>query len=214
MENQSYTAFPETECGLKELVQHIDRESFQHFRVIPCAKLFSRCRGICCSTKVAVTPEEADVLSAVAQKRKEFFRNNGIRLPKKLFKIDAASGRKFIAKRRRSFAELYGIIHGFSNKEPSGTMLKFTRTCVFACSDGNCSLQRLSKEENRHQWYYKPINCWKFPVSIDQGRLGLCQSWETAYFPCADKGEKSLPAKEGLKEEIDFLGCLLDQNIV
>jgi len=213
MEKQSYTAFPETERGLKNLVQRIDRESFERFRVVSCSDLFSRCHGICCSTKVAVTPEEADVISSVAKAGKDFFENNGIRLPKDLFKTDALSGRKVIAKRRRSLAELYRIMQGLNSKEPLRIMLKFTRTCIFACADGACSLQRLSKEEGRHKWYYKPINCWKFPISIDQGRLAFCESYEATYFPCAMSKEKGHPAKEALREEIDFLSCLLGQKI-
>lgn len=213
----TYTAFPKTERGLRQWIRHVDHESFKVVKITPCSGLFSRCRGLCCSTPVAITEEENEVLSKLVVLKKDFFKEVGIIFNGRISYLVPKAQRIALAKKRRGFRELLGImrhIFSFSYRFPRPAIFHLAHTCIFSCQNGFCSLQLLGVNEGRHKWYYKPINCWKFPIGIDRGQCSMPQNFGEWYFPCANQPESGMPAREGLKEEISFLNRLSGSPII
>ncbi|MCX5701635.1 MAG: hypothetical protein NTW64_01485 [Candidatus Omnitrophica bacterium] len=218
MPQQTFTAFSSTEANLKDLIRHIDAERFRKEHVPVCSFLSKNCLGACCSLPVAVTQEEAEVLSRLVKDRADVFRKMGKNIRGAVIRIDSRNKRRRLAKRKRSFRELNKIIYNLINKKNELGPLdfrffsRFTRTCVFAMHDGSCSLQLLAKREGLHKWYYKPFNCWKYPLSIDKGRLTLPEKISSMHFPCSK--DKNTPAYQGLQEELSFLGKIVNRDIL
>ena len=78
--------------------------------------------------------------------------------------------------------------------------------------DGSCALQKFGEAQGRHKWYYKPVNCWKYPLSIADGRLTLGDKTFYTYFPCNKNGP--VPAAEALSEELAFLGKIIGRDLL
>jgi hypothetical protein len=218
MQNKGLTAFPSTEGNLKELIGHIDVERFRKERVPACSFLSKNCTGMCCSLPVAVTQEETEVLTRLVKDKAKAFREMGLKIRGAVIRIDAKTQRRCLVKKRRGFLQLNKIIYNLMNKEKKiraldfKVFLGFIRTCAFSMADGSCALQRLSEQEGLHKWYYKPFNCWKYPLSINRGYLTLPERLDNAQFPC--HGDKSISSYEGLKEELLFLGKIIKRDIL
>ncbi|WP_209444113.1 hypothetical protein, partial [Paenibacillus ihuae] len=43
--------------------------------------------------------------------------------------------------------------------------------CVFSNDTGLCSLQAAATENDMHPWKYKPLACWVFPLSMENGLI-------------------------------------------
>jgi hypothetical protein len=208
---RNFTAFPLIEDNLRDLIRHIDAESLRKKRIPACSFLSHECIGMCCSLPVAVTQEEAGILTRLVKDKAKEFRNMGLRLRRPAVLFDAKTERSYLAKRKRNFLQLNKIIYNVMPADLK-VFLKFIRTCVFSMRDGSCALQRLSIQEGLHKWYYKPVNCWKYPLSIDKGCLTLPEKPGNAHFPCdSDRGTS---ACEGLKEELEFMGDILHRDIM
>ncbi|MGD0336569.1 MAG: hypothetical protein ABSB18_05655 [Candidatus Omnitrophota bacterium] len=218
MQNKSFTAFPSTESNLKELIARIDIERFRKERVPACSFLSKNCIGMCCSLPVAVTLEEAEVLTRLVKDKTKVFRKMRLKIRGAVITIDATTQRMCLSKKRRSFLQLNKIIYNLMNKDKKmrafdfKVFLGFIRTCVFSMADGSCALQRLSEQQGLHRWYYKPFNCWKYPLSINKGYLTLPERLGNAQFPC--HGDKNISSYEGLREELLFLGKIMERDIL
>jgi len=211
------TAFPETEERLRELIRAVDRDRFETYRRVSCASLFHQCHGICCSLKVAVTREEIDVLRRLREERISLFQELGIDTKKDIVVVDSETKIKCLSKKRRPFSELNKIIHGFLIREnrPNinfGLLKDLLYACIFLLKDGTCALQRISECLGPHKWFYKPINCWKYPLGIAEGKLILPDPTDNRHFPC-HCGE-GLPARETLGEELAFLSRILHRDLL
>lgn len=53
-----------------------------------------------------------------------------------------------------------------------GTEL-YNGKCVFLCSSGLCTLQKLALQENVDKWNYKPLYCVLFPLTIYENTLTI-----------------------------------------
>ncbi|HNV85892.1 MAG TPA: hypothetical protein PKL97_02855 [Candidatus Omnitrophota bacterium] len=216
MENQSFTAFPKTEERLRERIQSVEWGLFENYRQIPCSSVFQQCRGICCSLKVAVTQEELAVLRQLLKDQAVLFREMGIRIRKDIAAIDPETGFQCLAKKRRGFSELNKIIHGILNRNgPFGLNWKTLRNllyaCVFLMKDGTCALQRISERLGQHRWFYKPVNCWKYPFGIADATLILPDPKDHPHFPCY-RG-KGLPVREACAEELALLSGIIRRDL-
>jgi len=204
-----WTAFPGTEKRLRELIQKIDKHGLKENRVSPCSFPFARCEGVCCSLAVAVTAEESEVLIRLARERGGEFKKMNCDFSGEVIFYDRKLKRRFLAKKRRGFKAVRRIVLNVMAREEKLTFtvilgfLKFLRTCVFASKDGGCGLQRLAEGEGRPPWYYKPVNCWKYPLTISEGCLTVPEALGNPYFPCC--GDKAAPASESFKNELDRL---------
>jgi hypothetical protein len=102
-------------------------------------------------------------------------------------------------------------------------------SCVFRLSDGRCSLQLLALEKGLHRWYYKPISCWLHPISIsfdeEIPKISL-HNYETDPYclpnydgyvsrtMCGSVKECGDKAHQVLKEELRYLGAIINQNLM
>jgi len=97
--------------------------------------------------------------------------------------------------------------------------------CAFLLEDGRCGLQVLSVQDGKHPWYYKPLTCWLQPIKISNAEIRLYDEKSDPFkFPdyggfvirtfCGRTSPDGLPAVEVLKEELEFLGKLLNRDLL
>jgi len=93
----------------------------------------------------------------------------------------------------------------------------FSKTrCVFAISDGRCSLQIFAIQRGEHPWSYKPTACWMHPLRLGSGGLvppSISQDNDpdsyddypgyVTYTPCA-RLSNDAPWREVFREEIEY----------
>jgi hypothetical protein len=215
---KNLTAFPRTEQRLRDLITTVDIERLRKEVSPACSFLSEKCFGVCCSFKVAVTTEEAETLKAIVKENAAFFRRAICHIPDEIVKTDAKKGRRYLTRRKRDFKELNRIIYalisdGKRNKVATvKDFFSFLHVCAFSMKDGGCSLQRLALEKGLHKWYYKPINCWKFPLTIREGVLTMPKVSNYVRLPCSYDAKNAAIAE--LREELSFLGSILGREIV
>ncbi len=215
---KSFTAFPRTEENLRKLIKTVDRDRLKKELFPACSFLAHQCFGVCCSFKVAVTTEEALTLNTIVKDNAAYFKQVCHTLPPVLVRIDRLSRQRYLARRRRGFRELNRIIvalrsdPGRQRLATFKDLFSFMHVCVFSMKDGGCSLQRLALEKGQHKWYFKPINCWKFPLTIRDGVLTMPKVSNYVRLPCSFGA--SYPAINELQEELSFLGKIVGREIM
>jgi hypothetical protein len=207
------TAFPQLEQNLKGLIARVDCERFKAGSMTACSASFCGRFGMCCSLTVAVTKEEAETIQRLVADHVEFFKKSGCPVRGQIYRIDPRTGRRFLRSKRRSFKRLNAMIQDLISEKvfDLGAFTGLLRVCIFSMDDGRCALQKRAEAEGRHKWHYKPVNCWKYPLSIADGRLTLGEGAPRSYFPCHNKG--AVPAAEGLREELEFLGKIIGRDL-
>ena len=104
----------------------------------------------------------------------------------------------------------------------------FSKTrCVFSFESGECSLQRLSTDQQMHPWKIKPRACWSFPIPgiyngeilsppasreqdpdyIDENYPGYI-----SYLPCATPQNSGMPWFEKCKNEVEYYTYLIREG--
>ncbi|MCP4651991.1 MAG: hypothetical protein GY858_01210 [Candidatus Omnitrophica bacterium] len=217
----SKTAFSEVEEVLKKRIKSIDYSAFNSECIGDCLMFFSQCFGMCCSLYVGITHQEAEVLKGLTIAKKEALTQIGVKLTSDVRVYDCEIDRYYLAKRRRKFFQLAGIIHTLIRRAKGRYPINFklfkdfSHCCVFSLKDGSCALQHLAVTEGRHPWFYKPINCWKYPLSIDNGNvLTVFKKESNCCFPCNQESECEKPAIEALEKEIIFLGQIIERDLL
>lgn len=120
----------------------------------------ARCRATCCHDGVVVGGEEIEEIAAVVEARAEWFEKSGWGTDGRLF--EEGAGRWKTATRPAREGEL-------ADDFPA----HFARTrCVFLDAGHCCVLQRLSVEEGKHPWHWKPVSCWMHPLILRPARRG------------------------------------------
>ncbi|MBN1493831.1 MAG: hypothetical protein JW938_06745 [Candidatus Omnitrophica bacterium] len=214
----SHTAFPKTEERLRTLIKVIDTDRLRKGGVLACSFTTEKCFGMCCSLKVAVTAEEAEILTRLACDHSSELYRLGCEIKGNVITIDRPTGRHRLLHRRRTFNEVNKIVFEMITRKGSTAKLNIRRlqktmhACVFLLKDGACALQRLAEQFGRHKWYYKPINCWKYPLSIKNGTLTVPSTFKNNIFPCYR--HDTTPCYEALREELSFLGTMIGRDIV
>ncbi len=106
----------------------------------------------------------------------------------------------------------------------------FPRTrCAFLDDRHRCLLQRLSVDEGRHPWWWKPVSCWMHPLLLRRrdGRpwLTLARPADDpaaapgypgfgAFTPCGVPCPDGEPAWRTLRAELDLLGRIGGRDLV
>ncbi len=217
----SATAFPQIEDVLKSKIKHIHSKAFSETKIGSCAELFHQCYGMCCSLYVGITSHEKEVYEDLVKSKRHLFDAVNLKLPKKIIAADTKSGIFFIYKKHRGFKQLLNIVLKILSSSESVSIFditlfrSFSYTCVFSLPNGDCSLQKISELEGKHPWFYKPINCWKYPLKIDNnGSLGIYDTTVNTFFPCNMKCNKNHSSCDVLSEEIGFLGNIINIDIL
>lgn len=125
----------------------------QHTKLKYCD--LAQCEGICCSDGGFLLEEEAVLIHKVVKANPKHFQH----LPKRYIVQGDWEGQTGPKTAVRPYQYRNKPAH-FNN----------TR-CVFAESDGRCSLQTLAVAQGKHKWAYKPAGCWLFPLHSDEKGL-------------------------------------------
>lgn len=162
------------------------------------------CRATCCHDGVVLDPEELRLLGPLTEVHREKFASYGIQQTAPLF-VERAKERPRTATRPSDAPER---ALDFPDHFPK------TR-CVFLDATHRCAWQRLALDRSEPPWFYKPVSCWMFPISLVPGarpRLTVAgephdpQDFATNT-PCGRlQIEQGRPAHETLREELRLLG--------
>jgi hypothetical protein len=210
------TAFPETEKWLRDTCADAELDIAAFRRPLARCDL-SDCRGMCCYDGVYVHRNTAEILQQISQARRSEFQENGIRLPAEVITEgvwrDGSSGLKTVTKPTR----FRGTVRDFPSHFDD-------TSCVFHMDDGKCSLQILGVKDGQHPWFYKPLTCWLFPISISPERITVYDEATDPYrYPdydgfasrtfCGRTADQGRPAYEVLQPELKLLGRILGRNL-
>jgi hypothetical protein len=214
--NDSLTVFSKSKAILKEQYADakLDFAEFQR-KITRCS--LSTCRGMCCYGGVKVDDETAAVLQQLAIERASDFRDMGLSLPELV--VESTEW--------RGVAGNITALKPFPFQELVSEYPKhFDQTaCVFLLDDSRCGLQVLGELDGKHPWYYKPFSCWLLPIKIYNGEIHLFD-YETDPFrfpdydgfisriSCGRTSEFGQPAAITLRTELEFLGRLLDRDLI
>jgi hypothetical protein len=174
------------------------------------------CKGMCCYDGVYLSEAAAHVLDAVFQEYAGFFASHGIGLTNAVIrKIEAG-------------AEVYWktetVPHPFSTLVRDYPSNFNDTACAFMVKDGRCSLQLLAEHTGHHRWFYKPVGCWRHPITrgpTDDVILFLAGEEHPHpnyddYVPltqCGKTEPDGEPASSLLSEEIEFLSALFGRDL-
>jgi hypothetical protein len=215
----SLTAFPREELRLRH--SHADAPVAAATFDRPLARCdLGHCRGMCCYDGIFLEPEVAAMLPRLARDEAAFFAGLGLRLPDQVVVDGEWRGQVRGPKTAVAPRPLSQTVPGFPRH--------FHDTaCVFATADGRCGLQLLSVARGRHPWFYKPFGCWLHPITLwyegracigvedertDSCRLPGYDGFLTATF-CGQTAPSGRPAREVLREELAFLGAILQREL-
>ena len=193
----------------------VDASAFE-LQIARCS--LSTCRGMCCYDGVYVDDETAVVLKDLARTRASDFSEMGLPLPKDVIVHEewhdgTVSGEK-TATKPFPFRSLVGEFPSHFNET----------ACVFHLDDGRCGLQVLAENDGKHPWFYKPLTCWLHPIDISPAEITIHNELnDPLRFPdydgyvsrtiCGRECRNGSPARDVLREELDFLGQILDRDL-
>jgi hypothetical protein len=209
------TAFKASLKFLREKLSSvtIDPVEFQR-KLKPCGL---SCSGMCCYDGASVDEEMGMQIQTLVNERRPAFKKMGLHLPTTVVETNEWSGAIGKKTAVRPFPFRLRV-----NDYPS----HFNETaCVFLLTDGRCGLQILSEQEGKHPWYYKPFTCWLQPIKITVSSIKLYnENTDPNRLPgydgfvictqCGRTDSTGRPASEVLEQELQFLGKLLDRNLV
>lgn len=217
MKDDGLTAFPKTEEWLRNACAGAELDIPAFHRPLARCDL-SHCRGMCCYDGVYVDGGTAEVLRRVSRSRAAYFRENGVAMPREVIVegvwLDQSAGPKTATRP----TDLRGMVEGFPGH--------FENTCcVFRADDGRCTLQTLGLKDGRHPWFYKPLTCWLHPIHVSPERITIFDEKTDPYrFPeydgflsrtfCGQTAPLGRPAYQVLRPELEFLGRLLDRDLM
>jgi hypothetical protein len=220
---EDLTAFKKSLRSLRRrmLSATIDYREFQ--RTISRCSL-PTCRGTCCYDGASVDHETGAEIQKLANKRRSAFQAMGLNLPDQVVEPSEWNGVRGTKTAVRAFP-----FRSLVSDYPA----HFNETaCVFLLDDGRCGLQILSEQEGRHPWYYKPFTCWLQPIKISDSAIRLYdENTDPNKLPndpnklpnydgfvvrthCGRTDQCGAPAAQVLKEELKFLGALLDRDLL
>ena len=122
----------------------------------------SRCRATCCHDGVYLSGEEKEGIEQLLQSQRPVFDSYGLELPEDVI-IPSPKGQGW--KTATRLAKEVELATDYPSHFPK------TR-CVFLDDQGYCGIQRWSMENQRGDWFDKPLTCWIHPLLI-QKRPGL-----------------------------------------
>jgi hypothetical protein len=210
------TAFKTAEATLRQRCRNARVDAREFKRELSRCSL-ATCRGTCCYDGVPVDDDTAAVLERLATERAADFAELGLQLPDAVVvetEWRGTTGKKTAVK-PFPFRSLVADFPRHFNDT----------ACVFLLDDGRCSLQLIATHDGKHPWYYKPFPCWLHPIKISASGIHLYdETTDPNRFPgydgfasrthCGRISKGGVPAAELLAEEIEFLGKILDRDLV
>jgi hypothetical protein len=210
------TAFGASLRSLREKYRlaKISAQEFQR-KIKRCS--LTNCFGMCCYDGASVDAETGAAIQKLASERRSAFEAMGLDLPDRVVEQSNWNGVPGTKTVTRPF--------------PYRSLVKdypahFNETaCVFLLDDGRCGLQILSEQDGRNPWYYKPFTCWLQPIKLSDGAIRLydeqsdpniLQDYDGFVIrtQCGCTEASGYPASEVLRDELEFLGRLLDRDLL
>jgi hypothetical protein len=172
---------------------------------------------MCCYGGVSVDNDTAEVLQRLATERKSDFQKMGLDLPNPVVAPTEWHGVKanITALKPRNF-----------RSRVKDYPAHFDETaCAFLMEDARCGLQVLAEMDGKHPWYYKPFSCWLLPIKLWKGAIRLFDKITDPFlypdYPgfiscihCGRTDESGAPASELLTPELEYLGKLLNRDLI
>jgi hypothetical protein len=192
----------------------IDRAEFQR-KIQRCS--LATCRGMCCYDGASVDKATAEKIQEIADDNRHRFSAMGLNLPHDVVESNEWNGVVGLKTTTRSFP-FRSYVEDFPKH--------FNETaCVFLLDDGRCGLQVLSEQDGKHRWFYKPLTCWLQPIKLTNTAIRLYdQDSDPNRLPgydgfvirtcCGRTETDGQPAAEVLREELEFLGKLIDRDLL
>ena len=217
-----HTAFPETEAYVHRLLKNavLDYEALQQ-KLVRCD--LATCHGTCCHDGVYLNPDEARLISQLAADNAETFASYGLNLPTKSVVYSRHHSRFSRPKTATKPVPMSELVSDYPKHFPD-------TNCVFLDEDGRCGLQRLSLEQERHPWYYKPFTCWMHPLMIrEEPSEPPCLTLPTratdpqnqpgydgfaSQTHCGREHCDGEPAYQVLREELELLGQIAGRDFL
>jgi hypothetical protein len=175
------------------------------------------CRGMCCYDGASVDAATAEKIQEIADQHRRRFSSIGLSLPDAVVEKNEWNGVVGAKTAVRPFS-FRSRVKNFPEH--------FNETaCVFLLDDGRCGLQVLSEQDGKHPWFYKPFTCWLQPIKLTDTAIRLYdEDSDPNKLPdydgfvirtCCGRTESGgRPAAEVLREELEFLGKLIDRDLL
>lgn len=209
------TAFKESQWLLRNKFASatINPKEFQR-KLQPCS--LSTCLGTCCYDGASVDEATGNAVQKLVDERRPDFAAMGLDLPDAVIETSEWNG--VVGKKTKS--------RPFQRPSIKDYPPHFNKSaCVFLVNDGRCALQILSQADGKHRWYYKPFTCWLHPIKISKDAIRLYDETSDpnilpdypGFVVCAHCGrtdEQGRPAANVLSEELDYLGKLLNRDLL
>ncbi len=194
--------------GIGDQSVPVDARSFSNsYRVCDLA----RCQGMCCYDGVFLEAPEVEVVERIVEEERHRFDLWGI-------KFD--SGGLELRRKSNGCVQTKTATRSFDYEDQAEMPTHFDpTTCVFRCSDGRCSLQRLSVVLGYDPWHFKPMGCWMHPlelnlvgkptVSVSSGGMSLF----SGSTQCGKVCQPGVSGYETFRNELNALSVVLDQDL-
>lgn len=177
----------------------------------------ARCRATCCHDGVILGEEEVRVIGELVESEGEQLQDLGWEGGAWL------EEREGKWKTRTRAAEPVELADDFPEHFPK------TR-CVFLDGEHRCVLQRLSVQEGRPPWYWKPVSCWMQPIRLE-GRAGerpvltvpgaaddpRRRDGYPGFSSCTPCGREEAGGEKAgvvLRSELEMMGALAERDLV
>jgi deoxyhypusine synthase len=173
----------------------------------------------CCSIGCYLQSNESDYLKQLVEQKQSALKELGLRDGQ--FPIIQG----YYHKNKQQTANL-----PFSYLEADGTVLEGVRhsSCVFRdVTDGFCSLQKMAMSEGKPAWYYKPLECWLFPIILDEDANTITiadrtsELWANEEFPdflqytnCSQPDESGVVGYDKFAKELTTLSEILGRDLL
>jgi hypothetical protein len=192
----------------------IDRAEFAR-KIKRCS--LDGCRGMCCYDGASVDTATAEKIQEIADKHRHRFSSMGLSLPDEVVEKNEWNGVVGVKTAVRPFpfrSQMKNFPEHFSET-----------ACVFLLNDGRCGLQVLSEQDGKHRWFYKPFTCWLQPIKLTDTAIRLYdEESDPNKLPdydgfvirtcCGRTESDGRPAAEVLREELGFLGKLINRDLL
>ena len=215
------TAYPLTAENVREQVRaaEIDIEAF--LKPIRACEI-SLCRATCCHDGVYLTEEEKNGVEDLVATHRPELESYGLTLPPKPI-ISARDGLAWKTATRP--AQVEELASDYPQHFPK------TR-CVFLDPKGYCGIQRWSMEQQRGDWFDKPLTCWIHPLILLPRTLQRPRPLLTLVTPendpqkadnypgfascthCGRPDQDGLPAHQVLTQELQTLSLLSGRDLL